>query len=270
MKQTIKAAREARGWTQRQLAEKADVGVNLLSRVERGESGLTFTQLERIATALETSAHILDFRESRASGRPPRAARELVELFRDPGRYDPSYGHPAEETLPAARRAYSRLMGELDQMMQPEWRRFLAVAPSDSALETVHSLLELRRGAEFCQVYPQEIGFDRFPVVERDSDRIVGHCPVPALVTKDWLMILQVSLLTPKRYRLDGLVLALRPRRVFLNLEVDGGAHNARFDDQRRRDLGLATLRLSEQDVLADLPLTERLRAQGFALPKGK
>jgi len=270
MKQTIKAAREARGWTQKQLAEQAEISVHLISRVERGESGLTFPQLELVAGALQTSAHELHFPEARANGRPPRAARGLIEAFREPGRYDPSYGHPAEKTLPAARRAYPDLMCALDQHMQPEWRRFLAAAPCESSLETVHCLVELRRGAEFCQVSPLEVGFDRFPVVERDSQRIVGHCPVPALVTPDWLMILQVSVLTPRPYRLDGLVLALRPRRVFLDLEVDGQAHNPRFDEQRTRDLGLATLRLTERDVLADIPLTERLRAQGFALPKRK
>ncbi len=144
--------------------------------------------------------------------------------------------------------------------MIPEWERFLAAAPSDSALETVNCLLELRRGAQFCLASPQEVGFDRFPVVHRSGSRVVGHCRVPALVTQEWLLLLQVCVLTPARYRLDGLVVVLRPRRVFLNLEIDGQGHDERFDKQRTRALGLGVVRLSEQDVLSGVGLTERLR----------
>lgn len=91
---------------------------------------------------------------------------------------------------------------------------------------------------------------------------------MPALVTTDWLAILQVTVLTPARYRLDGLVVALRPRRVFLDLEIDGGGHDGRFDSHRTRNLGLGVLRLSERDVLAGVSLTDRLRAMDLALPK--
>lgn len=159
MKQTVKEARLARGWTQQQLAEKAQISATLIARIEQGTGGATFAQAQMLADALGASVHDLKVPEHRGRGRPVREGRELLEPFYLPGRYDPAEGKPAELTLPAARRAYSSAMCALDQRMTPEWERFLGVAPSDSALETVNWLLELQRGARFCEVSPQEVGF---------------------------------------------------------------------------------------------------------------
>jgi len=261
MRQTIKELRLARGWTQQRLADEVNMTARRISHIE-GKSAGTPEELKAIANALQCSIYDLLAKPSQPAGRPRVEGRELLEHFRIEATYDPSYGRPAKFTLPAARECFPCVMGELDYTMQryPEWRRFLDVAPCQTSIETLDALLNLRHGALGLQAAPQAVGFDKWPVTERDSTRIVGHIPVPALGTRDWLMIPQVTVRTPRPYVMDGLVIVLRPRKVILNLEYDGRGHDPRWDAQRTSDIGLPTLRLSEADVLADIPLSERIR----------
>ncbi len=105
MKQTLKEARLARGWTQQQLADRAQVSLALVKRIEQGVGGASFEQMQLLANGLGASVHELQVPEGRKPGRPVRQGRELLEPFYLPGRYDPSEGKPAELTLPAARRS---------------------------------------------------------------------------------------------------------------------------------------------------------------------
>ncbi|MFB5269117.1 helix-turn-helix domain-containing protein [Paenibacillus enshidis] len=49
----IRALRKQRGWTQEQLAEKANLHYSYLSSMERGERNVTIESLEKIILALE-------------------------------------------------------------------------------------------------------------------------------------------------------------------------------------------------------------------------
>jgi len=53
--QQIKALREARGWSQEQLADEARLHRTYVSGVERGIRNPTLTVLERFAKALDVS-----------------------------------------------------------------------------------------------------------------------------------------------------------------------------------------------------------------------
>jgi transcriptional regulator with XRE-family HTH domain len=55
----IKAVREESGWTQEQLAERANISKSFLSDVERGERDFTSEYLLRIANALGASTDFL-------------------------------------------------------------------------------------------------------------------------------------------------------------------------------------------------------------------
>jgi transcriptional regulator with XRE-family HTH domain len=55
----LRAARLARGWTQEQLAEKANVSLNFLNMIERGERAPSFDNLERMAKLLRVPVHEL-------------------------------------------------------------------------------------------------------------------------------------------------------------------------------------------------------------------
>lgn len=80
----IRSLRQARGLTQQQLGERADLNYKYLGAVERGEENPSLLVLERIATALEV---------------------ELLDLFR--------FAH--EETNPKAlRKSLDRLLAAAD------------------------------------------------------------------------------------------------------------------------------------------------------------
>jgi transcriptional regulator with XRE-family HTH domain len=51
----LRAAREAKGWTQEELAEKAGLASVQISRVERGVREVRLTTLLRLTAALETT-----------------------------------------------------------------------------------------------------------------------------------------------------------------------------------------------------------------------
>lgn len=52
----LRALREARGFTQEGLAERADLHTNYVSSVERGERNLSLFNIARLAHALEIGA----------------------------------------------------------------------------------------------------------------------------------------------------------------------------------------------------------------------
>ena len=51
----VKAARDARGWSQEELADRAELHRTYISGVERGVRNPTITVLERLATALQVA-----------------------------------------------------------------------------------------------------------------------------------------------------------------------------------------------------------------------
>lgn len=55
MGERLKKARVAKGYTQEQLAEKIDVSVAFLSRVERGKTKLNLNRLNQLCQVLEVS-----------------------------------------------------------------------------------------------------------------------------------------------------------------------------------------------------------------------
>jgi transcriptional regulator with XRE-family HTH domain len=52
----VRKRREAKDWTQEQLAEKADLDQTYISGIERGERNLTILSVTKLAKALKTSA----------------------------------------------------------------------------------------------------------------------------------------------------------------------------------------------------------------------
>ena len=51
--ENIRASREARGWTQEELAELADLDRSYIGSIERGERNISFMTLVKVAKALE-------------------------------------------------------------------------------------------------------------------------------------------------------------------------------------------------------------------------
>ncbi len=55
----VRKLREAKDWTQEQLAEKADLDQTYISGIERGERNLTILSVTKLAAALRTTAALL-------------------------------------------------------------------------------------------------------------------------------------------------------------------------------------------------------------------
>lgn len=81
--QRIRLEREARGWSQGDLAERSDVSKAMISKIERGEASPTAALLARLSGAFElTLATLLTRAEAQGSRRIPVAEQAL---WRDPG-----------------------------------------------------------------------------------------------------------------------------------------------------------------------------------------
>ena len=52
----VRKLREAKDWTQEQLAEKADLDQTYISGIERGERNLTILSVTKLAKALRTTS----------------------------------------------------------------------------------------------------------------------------------------------------------------------------------------------------------------------
>jgi len=57
--QRIRQLRKARGWTQQELAERAELDYKYLGAVERGERNITIDNIEKIAAGFGLEAHQL-------------------------------------------------------------------------------------------------------------------------------------------------------------------------------------------------------------------
>lgn len=55
----LRKVRLSRGWTQEELAEKADVSLNFLNLIERGQRAPSFDNLERLAKVLRVPVYEL-------------------------------------------------------------------------------------------------------------------------------------------------------------------------------------------------------------------
>jgi transcriptional regulator with XRE-family HTH domain len=52
----VREARNAHGWTQRELAERAGVHVNVIGSIERGRSAMRISTLVELSKALQTTS----------------------------------------------------------------------------------------------------------------------------------------------------------------------------------------------------------------------
>jgi HTH-type transcriptional regulator/antitoxin HipB len=66
----LRELREARGWSQSELARASGVGQSAISRLEAGErSSISFADLERLADALDVDAAVLIVHEHKRGRR---------------------------------------------------------------------------------------------------------------------------------------------------------------------------------------------------------
>ncbi len=266
-RRTITELRKVQGWTQQDLANKLETSRHTVRRLENREIGASPELLKRICDVLGCYPEDLDLIPPRSPGRPAHPDRPQLARFREtpPRMPRADTDWTSEMRLNGLRRDLPNWLSKL--AWDPCWDPFLAEVPSESRDETIFHLSELHRGARPVEVSTDWLCFRQWPVIDADG-RGGGCYRRPALVTADWLLVFQVLVLTPRRYRLDGLLLVTKPRRTFLDLEIDGKGHDPEFDLARQVDLAMPTVRLPWFELMKGPSLTERLRALGYCLPR--
>jgi len=81
--QRIRVEREARGWSQGELAERSDVSKAMISKIERGEASPTAALLGKLSGAFQLTLAALLARAEGEAGQRMAAADQPV--WRDPG-----------------------------------------------------------------------------------------------------------------------------------------------------------------------------------------
>ena len=99
----IKKLRQARGWTQEDLAKAAGMDPKHIGAVERGAKTSSFYAVQRLATALKVAYFQLFIPESRTT---EAVEKEVASLIRDKGRIEPSN---VQEFLRGLRTALKKL-----------------------------------------------------------------------------------------------------------------------------------------------------------------
>ncbi len=71
----LRSARRSSGWTQAELAEKADLSLDMIGQIERGQVNPSFKTIEALCDALEIDPASLF---SSTSGRKTRSGRDRI------------------------------------------------------------------------------------------------------------------------------------------------------------------------------------------------
>lgn len=263
MRKTIKELRLARGWKQSDLARETNIPREALAKIESKARGATEDNLKALCSALQCRPEDLDVRAPKASGGQARPAGDLLSQFRARPERAPRPDFTTAMRLGALK---AKLPGFMRTLDLAKWEDFLSEAPCEANDEGLLQLRELKVGCAPTEASLDYVGFQAWPVCD-GRGRNGSHLLRPALVTPYWIMFFQVTVLTPKRYRMDALVLVLKPTPTFINLEVDDKWHVRELDEERARAIGLYTIRIPASEVLTGPTVTERLRAHGFCLP---
>lgn len=261
MQHSIRSRRKALKLTQQDLADHLKTTRQRISDIETLKFHAHEHEKDLIAEKLECHPNELVFR-AQPPGRPvPYDTHELVVRFRHKASFRPPRQRSGESRVAGAWVAYSMNMKDLEPLLQeaPN-RQFVSDASLGSNLELVGWLEQvLRDFARPAEVSPLYIGFDKHSVVCPDTKRVVGHIPVPALVTERYIVILQVTMLTPVQYTVDGLGCTFHEgQRFHFAVEFDGPAKPPPCP-RRDKALGIPILRFTTKEILAGVTISAKL-----------
>lgn len=285
----LRALRQELALGQRQVERAAGLAPRRLSHIERGLRPPREEELREICRVLGVSLGALKEAtgwETRGPGRSGGEVRRKVRgLFgaRTPFRWPAQV--PFEGYLASVFRGHGgtaraldqRILGRLDRGAVERFLQDFPCGARGEALLVLHLLARSWKPALFA---PLELGFAD-PRVRDFRDRptrpYVGHRPMPALATVRngfaAVAIPQVPLQGEAGspcHVLDFLIFVRSGSTVACgDLEIDGPGHDAARDEERKRGLGLDTLRFADAELdRADFEVEERL--EGFCLAHGR
>ncbi|MEW6278352.1 MAG: helix-turn-helix transcriptional regulator [Candidatus Eremiobacterota bacterium] len=275
----LRRERQKRGWTQKQLAQRAGLARTAITDLELARQRPTPQRVQRLAAALAIPVSVLGEPLPRNPvGRPNWMHSDLWRLFgRQRGRYRLDRERESWVRLRAARKECPWLFDQLLRSAlvtrpRTEILDFLHYASCDSGIEALGWLhLLASKAVVVSYVALTHLGWCRFPVVDL-SGKLVGHRLWPVLVSEPYPCALfpQVRVQTPEVYRLDFLALVrIANRTLELDVEIDGSGHDPASDGRRERALGIRAVRFTREEVAsADFlhRLIDRLRVEAEAL----
>lgn len=271
MKQTIannlKGARTRAGQTQEQIARETAIDRRRLSDLERGVHKPNPQERERLI-----STGLLD-PEARHEERAERAYKSKWRQKRQTMYRKSTYS--VEHRLNAAVKIFGsaatqrlRALGEGE--VRDAYLHFLSNAVVDSGLE-MYAWLSLAAGkARPVWLSPASVGFRKWAVVNPGNLEVVSDIRFPALEFQigdvPAIAFPQLTVIARSAvYRLDALLgLRVGRSRIWIDLEIDGVGHEARFDAEREQRLDLPAVRVSTielRDVDIYELLEDKLRA---------
>ena len=176
----------------------------------------------------------------------------------------------------AARKTYGpfdklmRLIRERDDRRLCE--KFLRESASESGDEYFFWVRLVAAGGKPCWLSLFRAGFRASAVVESKSKIAIGDVRRPCLQVDgpnaSWLLYPQVTLDARKTYyRLDARAsVRTGDLQLWVDLEVDGRGHDARWDEFREQQLDLPTIRLTPTDLQTP-DLLSLLQQRALELP---
>lgn len=265
----LQSLRKEHRLSQIELARRAGVAQQEISKIERGVRPASLRFLERVGPVLEVEVEDLRRRTGWRPSAPGRSARRLEHrfesVFAPPGTYAPPYQRDFAQRLARLRRGRPLLMSSLDHTLAErpdlgELAAFLAEWPTDSAEEALHVCWLLCLGMKGALLSPTRMGCGGLDLFDWESRRQVGHLLMRSLVLELPDFYVAVWPQVPVRcrdggglqhhFRVDNLVGLMGPGGpVWAVVEVDGSGHRDRGDQVRDALLGLPVLRVGEAEL---------------------
>ena len=269
----LKKLRDSRGLSQASLSLQTGLAPSRISEFERGVRTPRDGVLEALSRVLGFDPGELKRRtswEEPAAGRPEnRDERHLLTRFspdlRSP--YHPPRRRDFAFHMAGVRDRFARVLRVLEAHLDDcpnnkELGLFLRDLPADSADEALLHLHLVACGSRTGRVSPASLGFFAHAVIDPISRQVVGHRRRPTvgmeLAQATFALVPQVAVRPGDTVIMDCLVGIHEGSTSWVDLEVDGGGHDARWDEARTQSLGLPVLRV-ETEMLHDPHFARRL-----------
>lgn len=259
----VRAARMRLGFSRvGDLACVIGVDRRRLSAFELGRRPLCGTALRRLSEVLALPELASAAASARARGRREAEAGFLRAARVSRPRYDPPRDRDQSFRRQAAWKEEPDLMEALDlaHRSRPDYEQvqaFLASIASESWVEYLYPARELALpDTRPVRIAPNEIGYSHYALVDPLTCQAVGDRLWPALGLRRGkhtiVQFFNASIRTPRRtWTVDILQYSHQSRRAarWTVVEIDGDGHRSRWDREKEEQVGLATLRLSGEEI---------------------
>jgi len=256
----LKKARQALGLSQHRLSAVTDILQARISDFERGRRTPDLRALQALADGLGFRLDDMVRRTAWTGPTPGRPSREQESalLLRFTPDLEQIYHAPRKKDfafhMAAVRDRFAHVLAWLEPRFdarpdRQEVELFLRDLPVDSADEALFDLLAATFGGTGVRVAPAALRFCQHAVIDPESRVPVGHRRRVAFSMDfddaAYVLIPQVAVRPRETIIMDLLVGVREGITTWIDLEVDGGGHDPRRDEERTEALGLPVLRVT-------------------------